>query len=98
MPVRLGPCGANGHLARCLEISDCALSNRIDHQLPVRLALAQIFEDTTARACFQLLPHEELQTCTPMFLMIWEMQRLHPKHKAISFLVKGKIMEIRKFI
>jgi phospholipase/lecithinase/hemolysin len=33
-----------------------------------------------------------------MFLMIWEMQRLHPKHKAISFLVKGIIMGIRKFI
>ena len=46
----------------------------------------------------RLLPHEELETCTPMFLMIWEMQRLHPKHKAISFLVKGKIMEISKII
>jgi phospholipase/lecithinase/hemolysin len=31
-----------------------------------------------------------------MLLMICEMRRLHPKHTAISFLVKGKIMGIRK--
>jgi phospholipase/lecithinase/hemolysin len=33
-----------------------------------------------------------------MFLILGEMQRLHPKHSAISFLVKGIIMGIRKFL
>jgi phospholipase/lecithinase/hemolysin len=33
-----------------------------------------------------------------MFLMVCEMQRLHPKDGAIPFLVKGIIMGIRKFI
>src|SRR6476646_2222775 len=33
-----------------------------------------------------------------MFLILCEMQRLHPKHNAISFLVKGIIMGIRKVL
>ncbi|HKS31086.1 MAG TPA: hypothetical protein VJR28_01670, partial [Chthoniobacterales bacterium] len=33
-----------------------------------------------------------------MLLILCEMQRLHPKHNAIPFLVKGKIMGIRRFL